>query len=168
MKKTFNTKENKSTLTTTNANKKGAITMKKTGIRTKIIAAVLAAVTICSVGTMAFSASAMTVNAASIDTTTISQELEEYGDAAKNLLNRITDKDLEKMKQVGISTLLAGIAEFVPGGKTLNPALQAVLGSAFGNKQMTLEDIDGRIDELFDRIEQFEKDMKNELKNILV
>lgn len=167
MKKTFNTKENKSTLTTTNANKKGAITMKKTGIRTKIIAAVLAAVTICSVGTMAFSASAMTVNAASIDTTTISQELEEYGDAAKNLLNRITDKDLEKMKQVGISTLLAGIAEFVPGGKTLNPALQAVLGSAFGNKQMTLEDIDGRIDELFDRIEQFEKDMKNELKNIL-
>lgn len=167
MKKTFNTKENKSTLTTTNANKKGAITMKKTGIRTKIIAAVLAAVTICSVGTMAFSASAMTVNAASIDTTTISQELEEYGDAAKDLLNRITDKDLEKMKQVGISTLLAGIAEFVPGGKTLNPALQAVLGSAFGNKQMTLEDIDGRIDELFDRIEQFEKDMKNELKNIL-
>lgn len=167
MKKTFNTKENKSTLTTTNANKKGAITMKKTGIRTKIIAAVLAAVTICSVGTMAFSASAMTVNAASIDTTTISQELEEYGDAAKNLLNRITDKDLEKMKQVGISTLLAGIAEFVPGGKTLNPALKAVLGSAFGNKQMTLEDIDGRIDELFDRIEQFEKDMKNELKNIL-
>lgn len=116
---------------------------------------------------MAFSASAMTVNAASIDTTTISQELEEYGDAAKNLLNRITDKDLEKMKQVGISTLLAGIAEFVPGGKTLNPALKAVLGSAFGNKQMTLEDIDGRIDELFDRIEQFEKDMKNELKNIL-
>ncbi|MBQ1658652.1 MAG: hypothetical protein II059_02280 [Clostridia bacterium] len=167
MKKTFNTKENKSTLTTTNANKKGAITMKKTGIRTKIIAAVLAAVTICSVGTMAFSASAMTVNAASIDTTTISQELEEYGDAAKNLLNRITDKDLEKMKQVGISTLLAGIAEFVPGGKTLNPALQALTGAAFGNKQMSLEDIDKRIDELYSRIDQFEKDMQNELKNIL-
>lgn len=141
--------------------------MKKTGIRTKIIAAVLAAVTICSVGTTAFSASAMTVNAASNDTTTISQELEEYRDAAKNLLNRITDKDLEKMKQVGISTILAGIGEFVPGGKTLNPALQAVLGSAFGNKQMSLEDIDSRIEELFDRIEQFEKDMKNELKNIL-
>ncbi len=166
MKKTFNTKENKSTLTTTNANKKGAITMKKTGIRTKIIAALLAAVTMCSVGT-AMSASAMTVNAASIDTTTISQELEEYGDAAKNLLNRITDKDLEKMKQVGISTLLAGIAEFVPGGKTLNPALQALTGAAFGNKQMSLEDIDKRIDELYSRIDQFEKDMQNELKNIL-
>ena len=91
MKKTVNTKESNSNLNTINTNKKGAITMKKTGIRTKIIAAVLAAVTICSVGTMAFSASAMTVNAASIDTTTISQELEEYGDAAKNLLNRITD-----------------------------------------------------------------------------
>ena len=167
MKKRVNTTENKFTLNNINTDKKGAIAMKKTGIRTKIIAAVLAAVTICSVGTMAFSASAMTVNAASIDTTTISQELEEYGDAAKNLLNRITDKDLEKMKQVGISTLLAGIAEFVPGGKTLNPALQAVLGSAFGNKQMSLEDIDSRIEELFDRIEQFEKDMKNELKNIL-
>ena len=166
MKKTFNTKENKSTLTTTNANKKGAITMKKTGIRTKIIAALLAAVTMCSVGT-AMSASAMTVNAASIDTTVLSEELEEYGDAAKSLLNRITDKDLEKIKQVGISTLLAGIAEFVPGGKTLNPALQALTGAAFGNKQMSLEDIDKRIDELYSRIDQFEKDMQNELKNIL-
>ena len=74
MKKTVNTKESNSNLNTINTNKKGAITMKKTGIRTKIIAAVLAAVTICSVGTMAFSASAMTVNAASIDTTTISQQ----------------------------------------------------------------------------------------------
>lgn len=167
MKKTVNTKESNSNLNTINTNQKGAITMKKTGIRTKIIAAVLAAVTICSVGTTAFSASAMTVNAASNDTTTISQEMEENRDAVKNLLNRITDKDLEKMKQVGISTILAGIGGFVPGGKTLNPALQAVLGSAFGNKQMSLEDIDSRIEELFDRIEQFEKDMKNELKNIL-
>ena len=83
--------------------------MKKTGIRAKIIAAVLAAVTMCSIGT-AMSASAMTVSAASIDTTVLSEELEEYGDAAKSLLNRITDKDLEKIKQVGISTLLAGIA----------------------------------------------------------
>ncbi len=140
--------------------------MKKTGIRAKIIAAVLAAVTMCSIGT-AMSASAMTVSAASIDTTVLSEELEEYGDAAKSLLNRITDKDLEKIKQVGISTLLAGIAEFVPGGKTLNPALQALTGAAFGNKQMSLEDIDKRIDELYSRIDQFEKDMQNELKNIL-
>ena len=109
MKKIFNTTECKSTLNTINTNKKGAITMKKTGIRAKIIAAVLAAVTMCSIGT-AMSASAMTVNAASIDTTVLSEELEEYGDAAKSLLNRITDKDLEKIKQVGISTLLAGIA----------------------------------------------------------
>ncbi len=166
MKKTVNTTESKSTLTTTNTNKKGAITMKKTGIRTKIIAAVLAAVTMCSVGT-AMSASAMTVSAASIDTTVLSEELEEYGDAAKSLLDRISDKDLEKIKQVGISTLLAGIAEFVPGGKTLNPALQALTGAAFGNKQMSLEDIDKRIDELYSRIDQFEKDMQNELKNIL-
>ncbi len=166
MKKTVNTTESKSTLTTTNTNKKGEITMKKTGIRTKIIAALLAAVTMCSVGT-AMSASAMTVNAASIDTTVLSEELEEYGDVAKSLLNRITDKDLEKIKQVGISTLLAGIAEFVPGGKTLNPALQALTGAAFGNKQMSLEDIDKRIDELYSRIDQFEKDMQNELKNIL-
>ena len=140
--------------------------MKKTGIRTKIIAAVLAAVTMCSVGT-AMSASAMTVSAASIDRTVLSEELEEYGDAAKSLLDRISDKDLEKIKQVGISTLLAGIAEFVPGGKTLNPALQALTGAAFGNKQMSLEDIDKRIDELYSRIDQFEKDMQNELKNIL-
>ena len=140
--------------------------MKKTGIRTKIIAAVLAAVTMCSVGT-AMSASAMTVSAASIDRTVLSEELEEYGDAAKSLLDRISDKDLEKIKQVGISTLLAGIAEFVPGGKTINPALQALTGAAFGNKQMSLEDIDKRIDELYSRIDQFEKDMQNELKNIL-
>ena len=145
---------------------KELITMKKTGIRTKIIAAVLAAVTMCSVGTV-MSASAMTVNAASFDAAEQVQETQEYLDAAKSLLGRITDKDLEKIKQVGISTLLAGIAEFVPGGKTLNPALQALTGAAFGNKQMSLEDIDKRIDELYSRIDQFEKDMQNELKNIL-
>ena len=166
MKKTAITTTERTNEISTNTNKKGAITMKKTGIRTKIIAAVLAAVTMCSVGT-AMSASAMTVSAASIDTTVLSEELEEYGDAAKSLLDRISDKDLEKIKQVGISTLLAGIAEFVPGGKTLNPALQALTGAAFGNKQMSLEDIDKRIDELYSRIDQFEKDMQNELKNIL-
>ena len=32
---------------------------------------------------------------------------------------------------------------------------------------MSLEDIDSRIDELYSRIDQFEKDMQNELKNIL-
>lgn len=151
----------------TGTNKKGAITMKKTNLRTKLVAAVLAAVTMCSVGTAAMSASALKVNAASCDTAKLVQVIDEMGDAAKRLLNRITDKDLEKIKQVGIQTLLAGIAEFVPGGKTLNPALQMILGSAFGNKQMTLEDIDSRIDELYSRIDQFEKDMQNELKNIL-
>ena len=37
MKKTVNTKESKSTLTTTNTNKKGAIIMKKTNIRSSLL-----------------------------------------------------------------------------------------------------------------------------------
>ena len=48
MKKTVNTKESKSTLTTTNTNKKGAIIMKKTNIRTRIMAAVLSVITLVS------------------------------------------------------------------------------------------------------------------------
>ena len=52
MKKTVNTRENKSTLNTINTNKKGAITMKKTSIKNRIMAAVLAtaaALSICTV-----------------------------------------------------------------------------------------------------------------------
>ena len=136
--------------------------MKKT-IKTKVMAAVLAAVTMASAGAMI----PTSVCAADFSTTEIVSTASEFKDAAESLLNRISDKDLEKLKNVGISTLLAGFAEFVPGGKTLNPALQAVLGSAFGSKQMTLEDIDKNIEGLYGRIDQFEKDMQDELKNIL-
>ena len=138
-------------------------TIKTNTIKTKVMAAVLAAVTMASAGAMI----PTSVCAADFSTTEIVSTASEFKDAAESLLNRISDKDLEKLKNVGISTLLAGFAEFVPGGKTLNPALQAVLGSAFGNKQMTLEDIDKNIEGLYGRIDQFEKDMQNELKNIL-
>ena len=138
-------------------------TIKTNTIKTKVMAAVLAAVTMASAGAMI----PTSVCAADFSTTEIVSTASEFKDAAESLLNRISDKDLEKLKNVGISTLLAGFAEFVPGGKTLNPALQAVLGSAFGSKQMTLEDIDKNIEGLYGRIDQFEKDMQDELKNIL-
>ena len=137
--------------------------MKKTTLKAKIIAAVLAAVTAVSVGTMAM---ATTASAASLQTETI-RTIAKLDDKTGGILGRISDKDLEKLKDVGIATVIAGIAEFVPGGKIMMPALQALAGSAFGNPKMTLEDIDKRIDGLYDRIEQFEKDMQNELKNIV-
>ena len=72
MKKTVNSTESKSTLTTINTNKKGAITMKKTTRRTalgtRILAAVLAAVTACSVGTMAVSTASAAVPPAMVGT----------------------------------------------------------------------------------------------------
>ena len=137
--------------------------MKKTTLKAKIIAAVLAAVTAVSVGTMAM---ATTASAASLQTETI-RTIAKLDDKTGGILGRISDKDLEKLRDVGIATVIAGIAEFVPGGKIMMPALQALAGSAFGNPKMTLEDIDKRIDGLYDRIEQFEKDMQNELKNIV-
>ena len=138
-------------------------TVKTNTMKTKVMAAILAAVTMTSAAAMI----PASVCAAEFSTAEIVNTASEYKEAAESLLNRITDKDLEKLKNVGIATLLAGFAQFVPGGKVMSPALQAVLGSAFGSKQMSLEDIDKHIEGLYGRIDQFEKDMQNELKNIL-
>ena len=152
--------------------------MKKSNIiKTKAVATLLAAITMFSAPAMNLTrVSASEINPAEVIETIIDNEetisdiketFDDIGDAAKNLLGRITDKDLEKLKSVGIQTLVAALGEFVPGGKTMGPAVQALLGTAFLDKQLSLDDINDNINNLYSRIDQFENDMKDELKNII-
>ena len=84
-------------------------TIKTNTIKTKVMAAVLAAVTMASAGAMI----PTSVCAADFSTTEIVSTASEFKDAAESLLNRISDKDLEKLKNVGISTLLAYMINYI-------------------------------------------------------
>ena len=55
----------------------------------------------------------------------------------------------------------------MPGGKLITPALKVIAGNAFGDKELSLSEIEENIDGLYDRIDRFEKDLQNELKNII-
>lgn len=137
--------------------------MKRTN-RNRFMALVLAAVlTISAIAVNPVKASA----AIEINPYETAETVEEITNAVESLLNRISDKDLEKMKKVGIQTLTALLGEFVPGGKTMGPAVQELLGTAFLNKQTSMDDINENINGLYGRIDRFEEDMQNELKNII-
>ena len=134
-------------------------------IKTKLIAALMAALMIfmaVTLNTKKASAAVLPFNS-----DFMVPNISEYHEVAENLAGRITDSDLEKMKKVGIQTLVAALGEFVPGGKTMGPAVSELLGVSFLGKQTSLDDINDNINGLYDRINQFEKDMKEELKNII-
>ena len=141
--------------------------MKKTNIinnfKLRLATGLLAAVTAFSTIAINFTK----VSAAESNAYETAETISEYIDAGQNLLNRITDKDIEKMKKIGIQTVVAALGEFVPGGKTMGPAVQELLGVSFLDKQLSLDDINENINGLYSRIDQFENNMKDELKNIL-
>jgi hypothetical protein len=136
---------------------------KLNSIKVKVMAALLAAVTMFS----ALTINPAKVSAAVTNITDIRQNVLDIYDTTEGLINRITDADIEKMKKVGISTLIGALHEFVPGGKMISPVIQELLGCAFLDKQLSLDDINDNINNLYSRIDQFENDMKNELKNII-
>ena len=156
-------KENKQ-----NRNKsKGENNMKKTAkihiIKTRIMAALLAVVMMFSV----FTFNSTKASAGEINPYETAETVEKYYEAAKSLVNRISDKDIEKFKKVGIQTVVQALAEFVPGGKTMGPAVSEFLGSSLLAKQTSLDDVNENINGLYDKIEQFEKNMKEELGNVI-
>ena len=149
--------------------------MKKTSrinrLRTKVMAAMLAAV-------MMFSA--LTFNATKVSAATlpnpydvaeglveVTEDVYEFIESVKSVGNRIPDKDIEKMKKIGIQTLTAAMGLFIPGGRVIAPIAQGILGSAFGSHEMSLEDINDNINGLYDVINNFENSMKAELGNVI-
>ena len=116
-----------------------------------------------------FSFGATKVSAAQIEINPYetAQTMIEYYEAVENLVNRISNDDIEKMKKVGIQTLVAALGEFVPGGKTMGPAISEFLGASMLSHQTSLDDVNDNINGLYDRINQFEEDMKKELGNVI-
>ena len=115
MKKTVNTTESKSTLNTINTNKKGAITMKKTSIKNRVMAVILATAAALSICTVAMTSTAMsvTVNAASIE---------------------------ETGKKIGIDAADAAfdtIADLFPGGKILLSPFKTLFHAGVDDKDPT-------------------------------
>ena len=131
--------------------------------KVKLMAALLSMVMMFSV----FSVNVTKASAAQFDPYETAKDIEDYYKAAENLINRITDSDIEKMKKVGIQTFVAALGEFVPGGKTMGPIMSEFLGASLLGKQTSLDDINDNINGLYDRIDQFEKDMKEELGNVI-
>ena len=138
MKKTVNSTESKSTLTTINTNKKGAITMKKTSIKNKITAAVLAMAAALSICTVSMTSTAMTVtvNAASIE---------------------------ETGKKIGIDTADAAfdtIADLFPGGKIVLAPFKSLFHAGVDDKDPAeimnekLDQIDNKLDQLDQKLEE--------------
>ena len=79
-----------------------------------------------------------------------------------------TDKEtLNTLKGIGLDTMFGAFEEYVPGGKIASPALKSILGSAFGDKEMTLEDIDKKLDGLYAKIDQLEDNLKKEIENVI-
>ena len=143
MKKTVNTKESKSTLTTTNTNKKGAITMKKTSIKNRVMAVILATAAALSICTVAMTSTAMsvTVNAASIE---------------------------ETGKKIGIDAADAAfdtIADLFPGGKILLSPFKTLFHAGVDDKDPTeimnekLDQIDSKLDQLSEKLDDLNENI---------
>ena len=115
MKKTVNSAESKSTLTTINTNKKGAITMKKTSrIKTRILAGILSAVTIFSVGAMSMtSASAFAIPgiAETVLSTTFGY--------AKDEVMKLAGPELSKMGLPPILNMVLGLEDDGPSNQDI-------------------------------------------------
>ena len=138
MKKTVNTTESKSTLNTINTNKKGAITMKKTSIKNRVMAVILATAAALSICTVAMTSTAMsvTVNAASIE---------------------------ETGKKIGIDAADAAfdtIADLFPGGKILLSPFKTLFHAGVDDKDPTeimnekLDQIDNKLDQLDQKLDE--------------
>lgn len=132
----------------------------KNTIRTKITAAVLAAIITCSVGTMAMS---VTAHAAEKPTFATGLNITEK-------MKITLDKDLLTAQKMSTATILKIIEGFTKNGKYVCPAL-GILADALiqgqGDKtQEKLDEINDKIDRLFEAIKDSEKSIKSTFENI--
>ena len=143
MKKTVNAPESKSTLTPINNNKKGAITMKKTNIKNRVMAAVLATAAALSICTVAMTSTTMsvTVNAASV---------EEFG------------------KKVGIDAADAAfdtIADLFPGGKIVLSPFKTLFHAGVDDKD-PMEVMSEKLDQIDNKLDQLDQKLDDLNENI--
>ena len=68
---------------------------------------------------------------------------------------------------LGVGTLFTGIEEFVPGGKFLVPFLKPIVNDLLGKgKELSLDDINAKIDDMFKKVEDLNDDLRDSFENI--
>ena len=68
---------------------------------------------------------------------------------------------------LGVDTLFTGIEEFVPGGKFLVPFLKPIVNDLLGKgKELSLDDINAKIDDMFKKVEDLNDDLRDSFENI--
>lgn len=132
--------------------------MKKNNLKTKIIAAVLSVITVCSVG-------AMTVTSASAAETHVSTGTTFVQD------NKIVmNDDMEAITKITSATLLK-VLEETPYGKFIAPVIGGLLDTFIENTEDRIEkkvdELNDKVDKLFDKIDAAEASIKAEMTNDL-
>ena len=131
--------------------------MKKNTIKTKIIASLLAAVTVCSVGTMATTSAFASETHISAGTTVTKDNIISF------------DRDLLQVKNITSSTLLKVLEGATKYGKYASPLIGGLLDAFIEkteekiNKKVT--ELSDKVDKVFDKIDASEASIKAEITN---
>lgn len=73
----------------------------------------------------------------------------------------------ETAVKMGTNTLYLVFEEFVPGGKLISPYIKLFANDLMGNgKDLSLDDINARIEELFDKVDSLNDDLRDSIANI--
>ena len=87
-----------------------------------------------------------------------------FGPADNIQANCIT---ADKGVDLGVETLLEGIKEFFPGGKTFAPVLRMLTNDLLGKgKELTLADINARINDMFKKVKALNDQLRDSMQNI--
>lgn len=132
--------------------------MKKNTLKTKIIAGVLSAITVCSVG-------AMTA------TTAFAAETQVSTDTSITETQKISmSKDAETITKMVSGTLLK-VLDSTEYGKFLTPALQSLLDAFIEQTDERVEkkvdELNEKVDKLFNKVAESEASIKAEITNDL-
>ena len=76
-------------------------------------------------------------------------------------------KDINKLEELGIDTLLGALQDFVPGGFTISPMIKMFANSLLGeSNELTLDDVNVKLDDLFSKIDKLNDDLRDSMENI--
>ena len=86
---------------------------------------------------------------------------------AASITEEQTVSELSTLAGVGIDTAFIAFEEYVPGGKVISPMLKYILGELTGgDREMSLEDINANINGLYEKINDLEKNISEDMKAI--
>ena len=101
---------------------------------------------------------------AAVMTMTTAASIAASADSSNIQANYIT---ADKGVDLGVETLLEGIKEFFPGGKTFAPVLRMLTNDLLGKgKELTLADINARINDMFKKVEALNDQLRDSMQNI--